>query len=90
MCLGSLTQSIGQGIGWLVGLVLVVPGFGALLLPDDWQDALGYLPSNAGAAFTTITQTADRLDPGPGALVFATRLAAATVAAAITLRRRDA
>ncbi|MGG5258692.1 hypothetical protein [Phycicoccus avicenniae] len=89
VCLGMLTRSIGQGIGWLVGLVLVVPGFGALLLPDDWQDALRYLPSNAGAAFTSITESADRLDPGPGALVFGTWLALAVGGALAGLLRRD-
>ncbi len=69
--LGVLTRSIGQGVGWLVGLVLVVPGFEAILLPDDWQDALKYLPSNAGAAFTSITDSASHLAAPAGVLVFA-------------------
>jgi ABC-2 type transport system permease protein len=89
VCLGTLTRSIGQGIGWLVGLVLVVPGFGALLLPDDWQDALRYLPSTAGSAFTTITSSPDRLDPGAGALVLTAWLLAGVVGALTALLRRD-
>ncbi len=89
VCLGVLTRSIGQGVGWLVGLVLVVPGFGALLLPDDWQDALQYIPSNAGAAFTTITDSASQLGVGAGAAVFAAWVVGFTAAAAASVRRRD-
>ncbi len=89
LCLGVLTRSIGQGVGWLVGLVLVVPGFGAILLPDDWQDALKYLPSNAGAAFTSLTESASRLTAPGGVVVFAGWVLALAAAAAIALRRRD-
>lgn len=89
LCLGVLTRSIGQGVGWLVGLVLVVPGFGAILLPDDWQDALTYLPSNAGAAFTSLTESASRLDAPAGMVVFGGWVLAFAAAAAVALRRRD-
>ncbi len=89
LCLGVLTRSIGQGVGWLVGLVLVVPGFGAILLPDDWQDALTYLPSNAGAAFTSISDSASRLSASAGVLVFAAWVLALGAAAGVALRRRD-
>lgn len=89
LCLGVLTRSIGQGVGWLVGLVLVVPGFGAILLPDDWQDALQYLPSNAGAAFTSLTASSSNLAVPAGVLVFATWVVALAAAAAAALRRRD-
>ncbi len=89
LCLGVLTRSIGQGVGWLVGLVLVVPGFGAILLPDDWQDALKYLPSNAGAAFTSITDSASHLAAPAGVLVFAGWVLALATAAAVALQRRD-
>ena len=88
-CLGVLTRSIGQGVGWLVGLVLVVPGFGAILLPDDWQDALKYLPSNAGAAFTSITDSASHLAAPAGVLVFSGWVLALAAAAAVALQRRD-
>jgi ABC-2 type transport system permease protein len=89
LCLGVLTRSIGQGVGWLVGLVLVVPGFGAILLPDDQQDALKYLPSNAGAAFTSISDSASHLSPTAGVLVLAGWVLALAGAAAVRLRRRD-
>lgn len=89
VCLGVLTRSIGQGIGWLVGLVLVIPGFGAILLPDDWQDALEYLPSNAGAAFTAVTDPSAHLGVGAGVAVFIAWVVAFAAAAAVTLRRRD-
>lgn len=89
LCLGVLTRSIGQGVGWLVGLVLVVPGFGAILLPDDWQDALQYLPSNAGAAFTSLTASSPQLETQAGVAVFAGWVLVFAAAAGIALRRRD-
>lgn len=89
LCLGMLTRSIGQGVGWLVGLVLVVPGFGAILLPDDWQDALRYLPSNAGAAFTSLTDSASSLSATAGVLVFGGWVLVFAAAAAVALKRRD-
>jgi hypothetical protein len=89
VCLGVLTRSIGQGIGWLVGLVVVLPGFGAILLPDDSQDALRYLPSNAGAAFTSATESSSYLGAGSGAAVFAAWVVGFATAAVVALRRRD-
>lgn len=89
LALGMLTRGTGQGIGWLVGLVLVLPGFGALLLPDDAEEALRYLPSNAGAAFTTVVAGESRLEPAAGAAVFVAWLLAALGATAVLLRRRD-
>ncbi|TQM64289.1 ABC transporter permease [Humibacillus xanthopallidus] len=89
ICLGMLTRSIGFGVGSLIGLILVVPGFASLLLPDDWKDAVGYLPSQAGSAFTTITTRDNLLSPGNGAVVYAVWLVGAVAAAAVALRRRD-
>ncbi|MBK8468308.1 MAG: ABC transporter permease [Actinomycetales bacterium] len=89
LCLGVLTRSIGQGVGWLVGLVMVLPGFGALLLPDDWQHVAQYFPSNAGAAFTTITESSSQLGAGPGAAVFLAWVVGLGTVAAVMLRRRD-
>jgi hypothetical protein len=89
LCLGVLTRSIGQGVGWLVGLVLVIPGFGTLLLPDDWQDALEYLPSNAGAAFTTITDSGSHLSAPGGMAVFGAWIVAFAAVTTVALRRRD-
>lgn len=89
ICLGLITRSIGQGIGRLVGLVLVLPGFGTLLLPDEQQAALDYLPSNAGAAFTALTPTETGLAVAAGAVVFATWVALAVTGATVAVRRRD-
>jgi len=89
LCLGVLTRSIGQGVGWLVALILVIPGFGQILLPDDWQGALNYLPSNAGAAFTTITHSSSHLGVGAGMAVFAGWVVLFAAGAAVALRRRD-
>jgi ABC-2 type transport system permease protein len=89
ICLGMITRSIGQGIGWLVGLVLVLPGFGTLLLPDDQQAALDYLPSNAGAAFTALSPAESGLGVAAGAMVFAAWVALAVTAATVAVRRRD-
>lgn len=89
ICLGLLTRSIGFGVGSLIGLILVVPGFASLLLPDDWKDAVGYLPSQAGSAFTTVVARDNLLSPGTGAVVYALWLVAAVVAAGVALRRRD-
>jgi ABC-type transport system involved in multi-copper enzyme maturation permease subunit len=89
LCLGVLTRSIGQGVGWLVGLVLVIPGFGALLLPDDWQDALEYLPSNAGAAFTSITDSGSHLSAPGGMAAFGAWIVVLAAVTTVALRRRD-
>lgn len=89
LCLGMLTRSIGFGVGSLLGLVLIVPGIASILLPDDGKDLAGYLPSQAGAAFTTVTTQEHVLAPGPGALVFVVWVVAAIVASAVSLRRRD-
>lgn len=89
ICLGLITRSIGQGIGWLVGLVLVLPGFGTLLLPDDQQVALDYLPSSAGAAFTSLTASESGLGVVAGSVVFGAWVVVALVAATVAVRRRD-
>lgn len=90
VCLGMLTRGIGQGIGWLVGLVLVLPGFGSILLPDDAQGVLDYLPSNAGAAFTGVSMSStDGLGVCAGLVVLTVWLVAALVGSLALFRRRD-
>lgn len=85
--LGTLARGLGLGIGVFVGLVLVLPGFGTLLLPDDWQDALDYLPSQAAESFTTVA--GGGLTTATGTAVFLGWLVALGAAAATTLARRD-
>lgn len=89
VCLGLVTRSVGQGIGWLVGLVMVLPGFGSLLLPDAQQELLDYLPSTAGAAFTSVASSGSGLDVGAGAVVFTTWVVVAVMASVVMVRRRD-
>ncbi len=54
LCLGILTRSMGSGLGILFTMILIAPGLGSLLLPDDWTSALDYLPSQAAFGFTLI------------------------------------
>lgn len=85
--LGTLTRGVGAGVGTLLGLLLVVPGFGTLLLPDDWQDALAYLPSEAAESVTT--SAGGDLGTVAGVLVLAAWVVGLGVAAATALHRRD-
>ena len=86
--LGTLTRGIGLGVGALIALVLVIPGFASLLLPDSWSGATDYLPSQAASAFTTVEASVS-LSPGAGALVFVAWIVVLGAAAAWTLRHRD-
>jgi ABC-2 type transport system permease protein len=49
-----------------------------------------YLPSNAGAAFTSVTPAAGSLSAGAGAAVLVVWIVVLLGGAAILLRRRDA
>ncbi|MGL5930324.1 MAG: hypothetical protein ACRCY8_15445 [Dermatophilaceae bacterium] len=84
--LGVLLRGLGAAIGGFAGLILIVPGLGALLLPDDWQGALDYLPSEAATSFTTL---AGPFDPGVGAAVVGAWVLAAVAAAWTRLMRSD-
>ena len=89
ICLGLVFRSIGQGVGWLVALVLVLPGFGSLLVPDDQQAVLDYLPSNAGASFTSLTSDSTALGVGAGAVVFGLWVVTAVCVALASVQMRD-
>ncbi|MGL4745608.1 MAG: hypothetical protein ACRCXL_14640 [Dermatophilaceae bacterium] len=84
--LGVLLRGLGAAIGGFAGLVLVVPGLGGLLLPDDWQGVLDYLPSQAATSFTTLSGP---FAPGVGAAVVAAWVLAAVAAAWTRLVRCD-
>ncbi len=90
LVLGVLLRSTAGSIGILIGGVLFAPALAGALLPDGWDSALQYLPSNAGAAFTTLVPPAGMLSPGAGALVLAAWLVAGLAGAAVAMRRRDA
>lgn len=89
VAVGTLTRSIGSGLGIVLGLGLVLPGFGGLLLPDGWQDALDYLPSQAAASFTTLDAGDAFLSVGAGAAVFVSWVVVTSAAAVAAVMRRD-
>jgi hypothetical protein len=90
VALGFLVRSTAGGIATLFGLLLVVPTLG-LLLPSSWRDTLlPYLPSYAGSAVTTVRPQDHLLSPTAGALVLLAWALIPLLAAAATLRRRDA
>ena len=89
LCLGILTRSMGSGLGILVTAILIAPGLGSLLLPEDWTSALDYLPSQAASAFTSIATGSGTMSAGTGVAVFSAWLAGAFGAAWTGLLARD-
>ena len=89
ICLGGILRALGAGIGLLLAVLLIVPGLGAMMLPDDWAGVLNYLPSNAAAAFTTRAGL-DLLSPGTGMAVLAAWVVSLVLLAAYRLKSRDA
>ncbi len=90
LALGVLLRVTAAAIGTVVGAVLFIPTLANALLPDSWSSVLKYLPSNAGAAFTNLADSADRLTPGQGSWVFTAWIVVALAGAAVALVRRDA
>ncbi len=89
--LGALLRSTAGAITTVFGVLFVLPGISGLLLPDSWSDKVTpYLPSNAGSAFTAVTQASDQLSAWAGLAVFAGYLAITVIAAAWRLKTRDA
>ncbi len=92
LSLGVLLRSVATGISTLVAVVLIIPTFIPLLLPDSWDTVTQYLPSNAGAALSATslsTNTSNLLSPTAAALVLAAWLVIALTAAAWSFTRRD-
>lgn len=88
--LGFIIRSTAGGIATLFGLLLVLPGIG-LLLPTDWQThTLPYLPSNAGESIYSAAPDPTALSPEKGLLVLVIWVVVGMVAAAVSLKRRDA
>lgn len=91
--LGTLIRRTAGAIAVVVALMFILPGVvGAL--PTSWQTAVtGYLPSNAGQALIGHTRFAPTgvllLSPWMGFGVFCAYAAAAFIAAAVILSRRD-
>lgn len=88
--IGWLVRSTAGGISTFAGLLLVVPLIVGLL-PGSISTSLGrYLPSSAGDAFTSSVAKPDTLSPWAGLAVLVAWVLVALVAAAVSLRRRDA
>lgn len=90
LALGVLLRSTAAAIGVGVGVVLFLPALASALLPSSWDSVLKFLPSNAGAAFTSLGNSDAMLSPGVGAAVFAGWVALAIAGAAFALIQRDA
>ena len=91
IAVGALMRNTAGAISIVVAALLIVPGLARLVLPDDWNTTLApYLPSNAGAAFTSVNGSDTLLTAWGGALVFVGWLVVLLIAAAVLIKRRDA
>ena len=89
--LGVLLRSVAGSIGVLIGGVMVLPTLAGALLPASLDSVLKFLPSSAGAAFTTVMGAGDEvLGPTAGALVLAAWVAVTLGASVLVITRRDA
>jgi ABC-2 type transport system permease protein len=90
VALGWIVRSTAGAISALVGILMILPVIVGLLPGSISSELLPYLPSNAGQAFTSSIPEDDMLAPWSGLAVFVVWVAAALVAAAVVVRRRDA
>jgi ABC-2 type transport system permease protein len=91
--LGALIRRTAGALAVLITVLILLPA-AAGALPPAWQNNVGpYLPSEAGQMIigrTKFTPPGHLLGPWAGFAVFCGYTAATLIAAAITLRRRDA
>ncbi|GAB3781981.1 ABC transporter permease [Nocardioides ungokensis] len=97
----TLIGLLGGAIGWifrstpgalvaLFAIILVLPVL-LLLFHGAWaRHASAWLPTGAGASFSTSLRAPDALSPWPGLAVMATWVIVAYVFAGVLLHRRDA
>ncbi|WP_433724405.1 ABC transporter permease [Actinoplanes sp. CA-051413] len=91
LALGALLRSTPAAISTLFGAMFLLSGVAQLLLPESWRDnVVQYLPSDAGSAFTSVSQGADALSPWVGLGVFVGYVGAVVVGGAWRLKRADA
>jgi len=91
LALGALLRSMPAAITTLFGVMFLLSGIAGLLLPSSWSDdVVQFLPSNAGNAFTAVTQSSGTLSPWAGLAVFAAYVVAVVAAGAWRLKRSDA
>ncbi len=89
--LGALLRSTAAAISTFFGVMFLLEGISALLLPESWQTTVGpYLPSAAGSAVASVVRTPQDLSPGAGLAVFLGYLVLVGGAAAWRLRHDDA
>jgi ABC-type transport system involved in multi-copper enzyme maturation permease subunit len=91
--LGTMIRRTAGAIAAVIGLVLILPVL-VQGLPSSWQNTITrYLPSTAGQAIigpTKFTPPGHLLSPWTGFGLFCAYAAAALIAGAILLNRRDA
>jgi ABC-2 type transport system permease protein len=88
--LGFLTRSTAGGIAAVVGLTFVLQAIGGAL-PASWQHSVvPYFPLQAGQALYRVTRDEAMMQPWLGFALFCGYTAVVIIAAAFTLRRRDA
>ena len=91
VAIGALMRNTAGSIAVVVAALLIIPGLARLILPESWDTTVTpYLPSNAGAAFTSVNGSSTLLSAGAGAAVFLGWLVVLLAAAAVLIRRRDA
>lgn len=88
--MGVLLRSVAGSIGAVVAGVMILPPLATALLPESWDVVLKYLPSSAGAAFTTAQGAGGEvLGVAAGVAVLAAWVAVALAGATISITRRD-
>jgi ABC-2 type transport system permease protein len=88
--IGALIRHSAGAIAAVFGLIFVLPGV-VFALPASWSNAVSkYLPSNAGEAIFRTVRDRSTLSPWVGFALFCGYAAAALIAAAVVINRRDA
>jgi ABC-2 type transport system permease protein len=97
----TLVGLLGSSLAWIVrstpgalvavvALILILPVLFELVLPNWGTHIAAYLPTGAGASFSTNLRAPNALSPWVGLSVMVAWVIVGLVAASITLRRRDA
>jgi ABC-2 type transport system permease protein len=97
----TLVGLLGSALAWIVrstpgalvavvGLILILPVLCELVLPSWGTHIAAYLPTGAGASFSTNLRAPNALSPWVGLGVMVAWVAVGLLAASVTLRRRDA
>ena len=97
----TLVGLLGSALAWIirstpgalvavVGLILILPVLFELVLPTWGTHVAAYLPTGAGASFSTNLPMPNALSPWVGLGVMVAWVLLGLVAASVTLRRRDA